>query len=167
MAKSPKFLVIDGCPVPYDVAPYIYLILRRAGQRANSIYRGDDAKDLLHRLGPHTQREIHADPRYAGISNPPGFSTHELYSDGVAYHNPRGSRLHSWQVGVDSGGDDAASKAAIERAAHHYGLRVFHPYNRGVENHHWNFVRQPVADGKHLTKTRVILTRAKLRLGRG
>ena len=169
MAKrNPKFLVIDGCPVPYDVAPYIYLILRRAKQTANSIYRGDDAKALLHKYGKSTQREIHNNPRYAGISNPPGFSTHELFSDGAAYRRvPRGRKLESWQVGVDSGGDDQASKSAIEAAARHYGLRVFHPYNRGVENHHWNFVRQPIADGKHLTKTRVILTRAKLRLGRG
>lgn len=161
MAKQ-KYLIIDGCPVPYDVAPYVYLILRRAGQRANSIYRGEDAKPLLHKFGKHTQAEIHQ--MYPGISNPAGRSTHELRSDGAAYRGPAGRVLESWQVGVDSGGDDAASKAAIERAARHYGLRVFHPYSRGVENHHWNFAAKPKPDGVHLSKTRVILTRARLRI---
>ncbi len=165
MAK-PKYLIIDGCPVPYDVAPYVYLITRRAGQRVSSCYRGDDAKALLHRNGKSTQREIYNNPAYAGKANPPGRSTHECKSDGVAYRGPVGRQLEGWQVGVDSGGDDLASKQAIERAARHYGLRVFHPYNRGVENHHWNFATQPKADGKHLFRTRVIITRAMLRAKR-
>lgn len=163
--RAPKFVVIDGCPCPYDVAPYVYLVLRRAKQTAASIYRGDDpdAAKILHRHGKHTQREIHADPTYANISNPAGRSMHDLHSDGVAKLGPVGRVLEPWEVGVDSGGDDEASKRAIAEAARHYGLVIYHPYNRGVEGHHWGFARRPAADGVHLFKSRVLMTRALLR----
>lgn len=166
--RKPKFLVIDGCPAPYDWAPYIYLVLRRAGHTASSIYRGEDpeAKVILHRHGKHTQAEIHADPAYAAKSNPPGRSEHDLHSDGFAHSGPIGRKLAPWQVGVDSGGDAPTDRARVEAAARHYGLCVHHPYPRGVEGHHWSFLTRPHADGKHLTKTRVALTRARLRLNR-
>jgi hypothetical protein len=137
-----KFLVIDGCPCPASIAPYVYLVLRQAGQTASSIYRGSDAATLLHRHGKHTQAEIHA--MLPAISNPAGFSQHELRSDGAG--NPgvaRGGRLSEWTVGVDSGGDDAASKARIEAAARHFGWLARHPYSRGVEGHHWCFAARP------------------------
>lgn len=143
--NHPKFLVIDGCPVPYDIAPYIYLVLRRAGQLATSIYRGSDpaAVVILHRHNKMTQAEVHR--AYPTISNPEGFSQHDLHSDGSGAnpHVPRGGRLESWQVGVDSGTNDAAAKARIEAAARHYGWHVKHPYSRGVEGHHWCFATQP------------------------
>jgi hypothetical protein len=161
-----KYLVIDGCPVPRDVAPYIYLVLRQAGQAASSVYRGEDteAKAILHRHGKHTQAEIHQ--MYPDISNPPGRSMHDLHSDGAAKAGPVGRRLEPWEVGVDSGSNSSADKRRINAAARHYGLSVYHPYSRGVEGHHWGFKRKPRADGKHLTRTRVIITRARLALNR-
>ena len=155
-----KFRVIDGCPCPASIAPYVYLVLRQAGQTASSIYRGEDAKALLHRHGKHTQAEIHRS--MPAISNPPGFSQHELRSDGHANpHVPRGGRLEQWQVGVDSGGNDAASKAAIERAAAHLGWHVHHPYSRGVEGHHWCMVTRPRPHGLK-QRARIIALRARL-----
>lgn len=144
--KHPKYLIIDGCPCPYDIAPYVYLVLRRAGQSATSIYRGSDAAALLHRHGKSTQAEIHR--ALPAISNPEGFSQHELRSDG--FGNPkvrRGGRLKPWQIGVDSGGNDSASKERINAAARHFGWRVRHPYSRGVEGHHWCFARRPRPHG--------------------
>lgn len=154
--KPPKFVVIDGCPVPYDVAPYIWLVLRRARQTAASVYRGSDpaARKILRKFGKHTQAEIHL--MYPDISNPEGFSQHDLHDDA-------GNPIPTWKVGVDSGSNSPADKRRIEAAARHYGLLAHHPYSRGVEGHHWQFARKPVADGVHLTKTRVILTRAMLR----
>lgn len=166
MPKRKTFLVIDGCPVHRDVAPYIYLVLRRAGQSASSIYRGEDpeAKVILHRHGKHTQAEIHR--MYPDISNPEGMSMHDLHSDGVAKKGPKGRKLDEWEVGVDSGTNSLADKERINKAARHYGLATYHPYTRGVEGHHWGFRVKPRADGKHLTRTRVIITRAKLALNR-
>jgi hypothetical protein len=141
-ALAVKFLIVDGCPCPASVAPYVYLVLRRAGQTASSIYRGEDAKALLHRHGKSTQAEIHR--ALPTISNPPGFSQHELRSDGAG--NPRvpaGGVLEEWQVGVDSGTNSVHDERAIEAAAKHFGWKARHPYNRGVEAHHWCFAVQP------------------------
>jgi hypothetical protein len=65
-----QFRVIDGCPCPASIAPYVYIVLRDAGQTASSIYRGADAAALLHAHGKSTQAEIHLQlPRSA---TPPG-----------------------------------------------------------------------------------------------
>jgi hypothetical protein len=165
MAVRRKYLVINGCPVPRDVAPYVYLVLRRAHQTANSIYRGTDpeAVAILHRHGKHTQAEIHA--MMPTISNPAGRSEHELRSDGVARPGPVGRHLDPWQVGIDSGTDSSHDKDAIVRAAAHYGLVASHPYSRGVEGHHWHFARQPKPN-KRLSKAKVWATRVLLEKNR-
>jgi hypothetical protein len=154
-----RFRVIDGCACPSHIAPYVYLVLRQAGQTASSIYRGDDAARILHAHGKHTQAEIHR--MLPAISNPPGRSQHELRSDAVGNEGPVGRRLRPWQVGVDSGGDDSASQRAIESAARHFGWRVRHPYKRGVEGHHWCFARKPKPHGLR-QRARLIRLRASL-----
>jgi hypothetical protein len=155
----PKYVLIDGCPCPYDIAPYVHRVLRKAGQKANSIYRGDDAATLLHANGKRTQREIHADPALMAISNPPGFSSHELRGDGTV--GARGRVLPSWRVGVDSGTNTPADVRRIEQAAKSYGWAVVHPYARGVEAHHWNFARQPKAKNP-VQRAHLALLRARL-----
>lgn len=155
-----KFRVIDGCPCPATIAPYVYLVLRRAGQNASSIYRGEDAKAILHRHGKHTQAEIHA--AMPAISNPPGLSQHELRSDG--YGNPkvpRGGKLEAWQVGIDSGTDSPHDKAAVHGAAKHYGWHIRHPYRRGVEGHHWCFATRPKPHSLRM-RAKIIRLRATL-----
>lgn len=136
-----KFRIVDGCPCPASIAPYVYLVLREAGQSASSIYRGSDAAALLHRRGKHTQAEIHR--LMPTISNPPGRSQHELRSDGNANAGPIGRQLEEWQVGVDSGTNDQAAQDRVTAAAHRLGWKVRHPYSRGVEGHHWCFAKQP------------------------
>ncbi|MGI8624183.1 MAG: peptidoglycan-binding domain-containing protein [Solirubrobacteraceae bacterium] len=143
-----RLTIVDGCPCPSSGAPQVQMVLRHAGQTAASIYRGEDARELLHRYGKHTQAEIHR--MYPAISNPAGRSQHELCSDGYGNPGPVGRRLEEWQVGVDSGGNDPASKARIEAAARHYGWVARHPYSRGVEGHHWCFAAPPVLAVKPL-----------------
>jgi hypothetical protein len=155
-----RFRIVSGCPCPASIAPYVYLVLREAGLTAASIYRGEDAKALLHRHGKSTQAEIHR--QLPAISNPPGFSQHELRSDGVG--NPRvgrGGRLEEWQVGVDAGSDSPADASRIERAARRLGWRVRHPYARGVEAHHFCFAVQPKPRGLR-QRARIIHLRATL-----
>lgn len=155
-----KLRLIDGCPCPASIAPYVYLLLRDAGQTAASIYRGDDAREMLHAHGKHTQAEIHR--MYPAISNPPGFSQHELRSDGFGNPGvPRGGVLREWQIGVDSGTDSEQDKRAIERAAAARGWKVSHPYRRGVERHHWCFARRPRPKGPR-TLAKIVHLRATL-----
>jgi hypothetical protein len=155
-----KFRVIDGCPVPASVAPYVYLVLRRAGHTASSIYRGEDARKLLHAHGKQTQAEIHQ--ALPHISNPPGLSQHELRSDGVGTPNvPRGGHLHEWQVGVDSGTNDVTAQALTEAAARGLGWKIRHPYRKGAEGHHWQFATRPKPKGLR-QRARIIRLRATL-----
>lgn len=163
-----KFVAIDGCPCPDYPAPYVYLVLRKAGLTASSIYRGSDpaAASILRRHGKHTQQQL-ADASVAqrtswgvtGTPNRPGRSSHELFSDG-------GEPIADWHIGIDAGPNTEANRRKLRAAAHHYGLEVEFPYDSVVEYHHFRFKTKPHADGRHLTKTRVVLTRARLRLAR-
>lgn len=154
-----RFRVIDGCPAPASIAPYVYLVLREANMRAESIYRGSDAKKILHRHHKHTQAEIHR--MMPTISNPEGESQHDLHSDGNANPGPVGRRLQEFEVGIDAGTNDARSKRRVEAAAHHYGWQVRHPYTRGVEGHHFCFARRPVPHSLRM-RLRILHLRATL-----
>lgn len=153
------FRVIDGCPCPTEVAAQVFMVLRQAGQTASSIYRGDDAKAILHAHGKHTQAEIHQ--MFPTISNPPGLSEHECRSDGVGKAGPSGRVLPPWQVGVDSGADSDADKAAIEASAQSFGWVVHHHYQRGVEGHHWCFDEPPRPQSAS-QRARIALLRLRL-----
>ena len=151
--------VVDGCPARPSIAPYIYIVLRDAGQTASSINRSEAAKAILHAHGKHTQREIHQ--MMPAVSNPEGRSEHELRSDGVGKPGPIGRLLEEWQQGVDSGGNDPASKQRIEAAARRHGWRVVHHYPAGVEGHHWCFAEKPRPHSLKM-RLRIIHLRATL-----
>lgn len=155
-----RMAVVHGCACPASVAPYAKRVLERAGQNANSIYRGADAGGLLKLLGKSTQAEIHR--QFPLISNPPGFSSHELRGDGV--YGTRGATLPEWSVGIDSGTDAQASRDAITRAGRELGWEVWHPYSRGVEAHHWSFRKRPrprnPKQAYHIARERSALVKA-------
>jgi hypothetical protein len=138
-----SFRVIQGSPCNPFIASYFALLVNKAHATVNSIYRGQDAAEILHRHGKHTQAEIHQ--MYPGISNPPGRSTHELRSDGVAYPGFGGEKLSDWQQGIDVNDGDVDN---MKWWARHYGWELFQPYSRGVEFHHLNFRHRPVSKGK-------------------
>lgn len=158
--------VLQGCPCPASIAPYFALLAedcRKHGHRVtfNSINRSDAAAPILHRYGKRTQREIHADPALAAISNPPGFSSHELRSDGNAiYHTARGLPLPEWQQGIDVNDQDVGPMIAAARAR---GWTLARPYSSGAEFHHLVFARQPRPQGP---RTRAKLVRLRLTLPR-
>lgn len=147
MNDDMEFLVIDGCPCPQGVAAHVAAVLRRAHQTASSIYRGTNprAVKILHAYGKHTQKEIHDDPEYHDISNPPGYSQHELFDS-------NGNTIPYWHIGVDSGGNDQHSKDAITEAGRHFGWKIIHPYAAGIEGHHWCFAEKPVARDERVRK---------------
>src|SRR4051812_14977149 len=118
-APSLRYAVIDGCPVPRLLAGKVRELKRAVpGARLQSCYRGTDAESLLRRLGKSSQRALwllwQRRAPGANPANPPGRSTHELRSDGVAYPGPVGRKLSYWQVGMDW--DDAHIEALIRAA---------------------------------------------------
>lgn len=155
--RKSKFLVINRCPCPYEVAAQVNMVLRRASQEASSILRTAEVEPILHRHGKHSQPELYNAsvhgpvslriamglPASGGGVNPPGQSEHECRSDGVGKNGPIGRRLPDWQVGVDSGLNTAHDRAAIEAAAKSYGWVAHHHYGSGSEFHHWCFDAPP------------------------
>lgn len=136
-----KYLILHNCPVPAKLHPELKLIAARTGASLNSCYRGTDAESLLRRYGKQSQRQLY-NLYLAGRGNPankPGFSTHELRSDGVAYRIPRGLPLRYWQVG-----QDWSDPGAVVREAKRLGFTatVTYPTNPR-EGHHINFRKEP------------------------
>lgn len=134
-----RYSVIDECPCPKPMYPLLKKLKRETGCTYESIYRGTDVEKLLEHYGKHDQAWLYAHLP-AGTANPPGRSTHELRSDGVAYAGPIGRKLVWWQCGIDI--DDAHVDAVIAAARKH-GWTLFRPYGAGVEFHHVNFAHRP------------------------
>lgn len=142
-----EFVLLDECACPKPLYPVLRKLKADTGCTYASIYRGDAAKHLLNAHGKHTQRQlVEATPAeraawgVLGTPNPFGQSTHELFSDGVAYNLPVGTPLAWWKCGIDV--DDAHVHAMIVAAARH-GWTLEHPYTAGVEYHHLNFKHKP------------------------
>jgi hypothetical protein len=138
-----EYKVIDNCPVPEVLYDELVAIKAMTGVTYNSIYRGTDAEGLLKRLGKMSQRQLW-DGFRAGLpgfnpANPPGQSTHECYSDGVAYAVPRGVRLPAWCCGIDSSWSAGVTNAASKRG---WTVTLTYPGNPR-EGHHVNFRKKP------------------------
>lgn len=138
-----KYEVIDNCPVPEALFGPLTRIKQKTGVVYNSLYRGSDAEGLLRRLGKMSQRQLY-DGFRRGLpgfnpANPPFHSTHECYSDGVAYAVPSGVRLPSWCCGIDSQWSAGVTKAAAEEG---WTATLTYPGNPR-EGHHVNFRKKP------------------------
>jgi hypothetical protein len=135
-------VAFDGVPVPRGVARMLKDI-RDHGARFR-LLSGDRRKGVAERFHHQSQAALYACwlARRPGCNpaNPPGRSTHELRSDGVAYRGPLGRRLLYWQIGMDFDGADD-----VLRVGHQLGYALFRPYSSGSEAHHLNLKRRPHA----------------------
>lgn len=156
LAKPPRFVVVQGCPLPSDIGPYIAIVINDARATLNSGYRGHDAAWILNRHHKHSQDQLfaawvawsqhgvllfgftRANPPLP--ANRPGRSTHELRGDGVAFPGKVGTPLAWWQQGFDVNDSEVGRVMA---AARRYGWQLFQPYHSGSEFHHLNFRVQP------------------------
>jgi len=141
-----KYAVVDSCPVPAKLAPVVKRCLEESGADLNSGYRGADAEHILNKYGKSSQAQLYqgyimGKPGY-NPANPPGYSTHELRSDGVAYNIPKGMPLRYWMCGLDIGGAGAEAfiKAARKR---NWVVTITYPGNP-YELHHVNFRKRPL-----------------------
>jgi lysozyme len=137
-----SFEIIQGCPVPSEIADEIKVLIHDTGATLNSAYRGESAKGLLHKHGKHTQAELYAGwvrrlPGYLP-ANPPDRGTHILLGDGVV--GKVHQKLAPWQCGMDW---SRAHIVAIKKAAAKRGWYVYQPYSDPREYHHLNFARKP------------------------
>jgi hypothetical protein len=140
-----KLCLVQGSPVYNDIGPYISILATDAKATVNSIFRGPAAQELLNAHGKHSQAQLYQGfiDREPGFlpANPPGFSTHELRSDGAAYPSVgRGDRLAWWQQGFDVNDSDVDRVIA---QGHTHGWVLWRPYDSGSEFHHLNFRQRP------------------------
>lgn len=140
-----KYAVVDRCPVPAKLAPVVKECLKASGATLNSAYRGKDAEHILNKYGKSSQSQLYQGwiQKRPGFNpaNPPGYSTHELRSDGVAYNVPRGMPLRYWMCGLDIGG--AGARAFIDAARRrNWVVTLTYPSNP-YELHHVNFRKRP------------------------
>lgn len=138
-----EYKVLDNCPVPEVLYDELVAIKQATGVIYNSIYRGEDVEGLLKKLGKMSQRQLF-DGFQRGLpgfnpANPPRQSTHECYSDGVAYAVPRGVRLPAWCCGIDSAWSEGVTKEAAKRG---WTVTLTYPGNPR-EGHHVNFRKKP------------------------
>lgn len=140
-------------PAPKKLAPILEKIAKETGYGYNSLLRTQAAVTFArsHGASLSSQAELYqgyitGQPGY-NPANPPGRSTHERRSDGVAYPGPIGRPLRWWQCGIDS----ANSEAFIDAAKRH-GWIVVRPYQSGSEYHHVNFQKPPRIKRKTLKK---------------
>lgn len=145
MARRARFnqtVTFDGTPVFEGIAR-ILRAARRQGVEF-TLTSADRRKGVPERYGKLSQAALWAGwlAHKAGFNpaNPPGRSTHELRSDGVAYRGPVGRPLAWWQLGLDF--DDRGSEALRQWSSRH-GYGLFRPYPTGSEYHHLNFRRNP------------------------
>ena len=140
---------LDQCPVPRVIKPELLAIKSDLGLNADqfiftSIFRGIEARDMLAQYGKHDQTYLyeHQGTQGIGAANPPGQSTHELYSDGVAYNIPAGSRLpFFYMCGIDC--SDAYVQGCMDSARkRNWVLTITYPTSP-TEYHHLNFREMP------------------------
>lgn len=139
------FVIFSGNVAPKKLVPLLTVIQQETGCSYSSIYRGDGVSSLLRQLGKMSQRElydgwVHRRPGF-NPANPPGYSTHELRNDGVAYAGPRGRKLAWYKCGIDV--DDAHVHAFIEACNRHgWHAHITYPSDPR-EFHHVNLTKRP------------------------
>lgn len=142
-------------PAPKKIAPVLLDMQRDTGCSFNSILRTQGAVSWARSHGAvlSSQKELY-DGFNAGLpgynpANPPGRSTHERRSDGVAYPGPTGRPLFGWQCGFDV--NDWETDGCIEWGKKN-GYVIFRPYPVGSEYHHLNFQKEPRIKRKDLKR---------------
>jgi lysozyme len=81
-------------------------------------------------------------------ANPPGFSSHELRSDGHAFYGPRGKAIPNYKLGIDAvhrlGGDAHLVVSWLNR----HGYEAKRPYAASSERHHFSFAKSPATNAR-------------------
>lgn len=141
---------LDGAPIFWGLAKPL-VRAREAGWQGR-LTSSDRRQGVAERFGKMSQQSLfdcsqariktgRCPPACAGNcnpANPPGRSSHELISDGVAYTARPGTKLAWWQLGLDV--DDSEG---LREALGRLGYKIRRPYKSKAEFHHLNFTASP------------------------
>jgi hypothetical protein len=140
-----KYELLNCRPCPAKLAPILRRLQEKTGVTYTSLERTQSAVNFArsHGCTLSSQAElydgwIHHRPGF-NPANPPGRSTHERRSDGVAYAGPAGRPLFWWQLGIDNTNSPALCAAARDEG---WIVTVTYP-GSSSEAHHVNLRKRP------------------------
>lgn len=143
--RARKTVSFDGVPVFYGLA----LALQDARDHGVNfeLNSADRREGVAERFGKMSQAKLFRCSQSCTAdcngncnpANPPGFSSHELRSDGNAFYGARGKRIPWYKLGIDA--DNAAGLRSWLNA---HGYHVVRPYPDGREAQHFSFMRDPL-----------------------
>lgn len=140
-------VTFDGVPTMRGLA----ILLERARKQGwkGMLNSSDRREGVAERFGRSSQAALYKGwlARKPGFlpANPPGFSSHELRSDGSPLFGTRGQKLPWYQLGLDVSDDQRL--VDILRGL---GVGVVHPYRSPSEAHHINLTTDPMPVLVHL-----------------
>lgn len=145
-------VAFDGCPM-FRAQAWALKDARLHGQRF-SVASADRRKGVAEKYGKSSQAAlydgfVHHRPGYFP-ANPPGYSSHELRSDGSAvYHAARGHQIPDYMLGIDAtsvGENNSCTQLVNWLNAH--GYSATRPYHTGSEAHHFIFTKSPATNAR-------------------
>lgn len=100
----------------------------------------------------HSQQYLYDHQGEPGFypANPPGFSSHELRSDGSPFFKvPRGASIPDYELGIDAV-DEGASNSCVKLVwwLNSHGYKAARPYASGSEAHHFCFAKSPAVNAR-------------------
>lgn len=87
------------------------------------------------------------DPGYFP-ANPPGYSAHELKSDGNPAYGPRGASIPKYMLAIDATDHPGGDCAELVRWLNAHGYHAMRPYSTASERHHFSFTKSPAANAR-------------------
>lgn len=157
-------VIFDGAPM-YRAQAWAILDYRLHGGHGsvNSAIRRDSVVRRWRghglRPGYSSQKELY-DGYQRGLpgyfpANPPGYSTHEGYADGVAvFHRKdgrvahRGEPIVEFEWGIDYTNAPGGSAEAIVSWLNRHSYKAVRPYNTNSERHHLCFRKSPATNAR-------------------
>lgn len=135
-------VAFDGVPTQRGLA-LLLTHCRRVGWKGR-LNSSDRRKGVAERYGHQSQAALY-DGFRKGLSgfnpaNPPGYSSHELRSDGSRLFGRRGRKLDWFQMGLDVDEDQS-----LQMRLREMGVDARHPYDTASEAHHINVLHDPTS----------------------
>jgi hypothetical protein len=145
-------VTFDGVPM-FRAQAWALLDARRSGVRF-SVASADRRQGVAEKYGHQSQFALYQGwlRRLPGYypANPPGYSSHELRSDGSAvYRVRRGAAIPKFMLGIDA--NDAGASNSCEhlvRWLNAHGYHAVRPYSAGSEAHHFSFTKSPAYNAR-------------------
>jgi hypothetical protein len=81
-------------------------------------------------------------------ANAPGFSSHELKSDGHPFYGSRGRSIPKYKLGIDAVNRPGGDAKSVVSWLNRHGYRARRPYGTDSERHHFSFEKSPATNAR-------------------